>query len=88
MARLFSHWHRLHHRDPRGRIALEEGDTSLSIGHLVRITVAAAIGIYFFGAALVSDDPAAMLAGTFPIGWIAVECAWVALRPQRKRGQR
>lgn len=50
--------------------------------------VAAAVGLYFLFTALASNDPTAMLVGMLPIAWIAVESAWVALRPRREPAQR
>lgn len=52
---------------------------------IVRIAVAAAAALYFLYAALTSDEPLAMFVGLFPIAWIAVEFAWVALRPHADR---
>lgn len=55
---------------------------------IVRIAAAAAVALYFLRAALVSDNPLAMFVGLFPIAWIAVEFAWVTLRPRAGRNDR
>jgi hypothetical protein len=85
MARFFSQWQ---HQDPQSIAAELDRNPAFSVAHLVRIGVAAAVGLYFFFGALASEDPAAMIVGMFPIAWIAVEFAWVALRPRREGVQR
>ncbi len=88
MARLFSQWHVPHQRDPQSIAAGPDRDSAFSVRHLVRTAVAAAVGLYFLLAALASDHPTVMLVGMLPIAWIAVEFAWVALRPRREPVQR
>jgi hypothetical protein len=85
MARFFSQWH---HQEPQSIAAEPDRNTAFSAAHLVRIAVAAAVGLYFFFVALASEDPTTMIVGMFPIAWIAVEFAWVTLRPRSERGQR
>ncbi|MGA8005251.1 MAG: hypothetical protein WCA17_04055 [Burkholderiales bacterium] len=77
-----------HRQDPRSSAAGRDRSSTSSVAHLVRIMVAAAVGLYFLFTALASNDPTAMLVGMLPIAWIAVESAWVALRPRREPAQR
>ncbi len=56
-----------------------------AVPRIVRVAIAVAVALYFLNAALASDDPLAMFVGMFPIAWIAVEFAWVALRPRADR---
>jgi hypothetical protein len=52
---------------------------------VIRVIVAVAVALFFLDAPFASDDPLAMFVGLFPIAWIAVEFAWVALRPRAER---
>ncbi len=88
MARLFSQWQMPRQRDPQSSAGEPKRWSTASVAHLVRIMVAATVGLYFLCTALASDDAAAMLIGMLPIAWIAVEFAWVALRPRREPVQR
>lgn len=77
-----------HQSDRRasGHPALRQPRRLISaLPRIIRVAVAAAVALYFINAALASEDPLAMFVGLFPIAWIAVEFAWVALRPRADR---
>jgi len=80
MNRFSSLWHEAIFRDRNDAASSPRNEIVFSTASLVRILIAAFVGFYFLCSALASDDPTAMLVGTFPIAWIAVELAWVALR--------
>jgi hypothetical protein len=88
MALLFSQWQTAHQRGRQSIAAGPDRSSTSSVARLVRIGAVAAVGLYFLSTALASDDPTAMLVGMLPIAWIAIESAWVALRPRREGVQR
>jgi hypothetical protein len=85
MSRLISQWQWLPRRNPGDAGAAAERRAGLTAASIVRMGVAASAALLFLGAALASDEPVVMLVGLFPIAWLAVEAAWVALRPRAER---